>query len=46
MRKELEGYEAVQFGVFGFVDCAHTAAADSFDDLIMGNSFTDQLYLL
>jgi hypothetical protein len=35
-REKLEGYEAVQFGVFGLVDDAH-AAAEFFEDAIVGN---------
>src|SRR5262245_12540954 len=36
--KKLEGYEAVQPGVFGFVDHSHSAAAQSLQYAVMGES--------
>jgi hypothetical protein len=36
-REEFEGHEAVELGVFGFVHDAHSAAAEFFEDTIVGN---------
>ena len=36
-RKELQGHEAVQPRVFGFVDHAHSAATQAFNDAVVGN---------
>src|ERR1700747_518592 len=36
-REELEGHEAVELGVLGLVDDAHPAAAQFFEDVIVGN---------
>ena len=41
VRKELQGDKAPQFGIFGLVDHAHTAAAELFNDAVMGNSLAD-----
>ena len=35
--KELQGDEAVQLHVLGFIDHAHPSAAELFDDAIVGN---------
>ena len=36
-REEFESHEAVQLGVFGFVDHSHAAAAQFFEDVIVRN---------
>jgi len=36
-REEFKGHEAVQLGVFRFVDHAHPATAQFFEDVIVGN---------
>ena len=40
-REEFEGDEAVQAGVFRFIDHAHAAPAKFFEDAVMGDSLTD-----
>ena len=42
--KEFKSDEAVELGVFGFVDNAHPAAAEFFDDTEMGNAAADQTW--
>jgi hypothetical protein len=39
--QELEGDEAAEFGVFGLVDHAHAAAAEFFDDAVVGDGLVD-----
>ncbi|HUI77606.1 MAG TPA: hypothetical protein VLY24_06805 [Bryobacteraceae bacterium] len=39
--QELQGHEAAQAGVFGFVDNAHSAAAQLFNDAVVRNCLTD-----
>ena len=41
VRQEFQGDEAVKFGVFGFVDYAHAAAAEFFDDAVMRDGLAD-----
>ena len=41
-RKEFQRDEAVQAGVFGFVDHTHPAAAKPLDDAVVGNGPPDQ----
>jgi len=36
-REEFESHEAVEHGVFRFVNHSHAAAARSFEDVIVGN---------
>ena len=36
-REEFQGDHALETGVFGFVNDAHAAAADFFEDAVMGN---------
>lgn len=36
-REELESYPPLQTGVLGLVDCAHSTAAEFFDDPVVGN---------
>ena len=40
--EEFESDEAAELGVFGFVDDAHSAAAEFFDDAVVGNRLSDQ----
>ena len=40
--KKFEGDEAAELGVFGFVDDAHSAAAEFFDDAVMRDGLSDQ----
>src|SRR5579863_8208046 len=40
--KKFESDEAAEFGVFGFVDDAHSAAAEFFDDAVMRNGLSDE----
>ena len=42
VRKKLEGHEAVQAGVFRFVNDAHATAAKFFEDTIVGNGLANQ----
>jgi hypothetical protein len=42
VRKEFQGNETVQLGVFGFVDDAHASAAEFFDDMKMCNGAADE----
>jgi hypothetical protein len=39
--KKLQGDEAMQPGVLGFVDHAHPAAAEFFNDAVMGDGLVD-----
>ncbi|MGH7494780.1 MAG: hypothetical protein ACREOO_20605 [bacterium] len=39
-RQEFEGNEALELGVFGFVDDAHAATAELFEDFVMRNGLT------
>ena len=41
--QELECHIAVESGVAGLVDETHTAAAEPFDDLVVGNRATDHV---
>src|SRR5579864_2955418 len=41
VRQELQGDEAVELGVDGFVDDAHASAAQSFDDAIVRDGLAD-----
>jgi hypothetical protein len=43
VRKELQGNETVQLGVFGFINDAHASAAEFFDDMKMFNGATDEV---
>ena len=40
--EEFQGDEAIEARVFGFVDDAHSAAAEFFDDAVMGNCAADK----
>ena len=40
--KKLEGDEAAEARVFGFVDHAHTAATELFDDPVVGDGLIEQ----
>ena len=40
--EEFEGDVAVEANVFGFVDDAHAAATEFFDDAVMGDSLADE----
>ena len=39
--QELEGDEAAEFGVLGFIHYAHAAAAELFDDAIVRDGLVD-----
>jgi hypothetical protein len=41
--QELEGDEAAQFGVLGFINHAHAAAAKFLDYAVVGDSLADQV---
>ena len=41
LRQELERHKAMQPGVLGLVDHAHTAAAKLFNDAVVGDGFAD-----
>ena len=41
VRKELQGDEATELGVFGFVDHAHPAAAELFDNAVVRDGLAD-----
>ncbi len=40
-RKKFQGDAAAEFGVFGFVDDAHAAAAKFAEDFVMGDGFVE-----
>ena len=40
--QEFQGDEAVEEGVFGFVDDAHSAAAESFEDAVVRDGLSDE----
>ena len=40
--EKFESDEAAEAGVFGFVDDAHSAAAEFFDDAVMGDGLADE----
>ena len=40
--KKFESDEAAEFGVFGFVDDAHAAAAEFFSDAVMGDGLAER----
>jgi hypothetical protein len=42
--QELEGYEAMQASVFGFVDNTHATAAQLFDDAVVRDGLTDHWF--
>jgi len=42
VRQELQSDETAEFGVFGFVDDAHSATAEFFDDAVMRNCLAEQ----
>ena len=41
LRQELEGNETMQPGIFGFIDHAHPATAELFQNPVMGDGLTD-----
>jgi len=41
LRQELEGNEAMQPRVFGFIDHAHAPAAEFLDDAVVRDGFAD-----
>jgi hypothetical protein len=41
-REELQGDEAAEASVFGFVDDAHAAATEFFHDAVVGNRLTNE----
>ena len=43
--EEFEGYEAAEFGVLGFVDYAHAAAANFFDDAVVRDGLADHFVI-
>jgi hypothetical protein len=40
-RKEFEGDEAIEAGVFGLIDDAHAATTQLFNNAVVGNSLAD-----
>ncbi len=40
--KKFQGYETAEFGVFGFVNDTHSAAAEFFDDAVIGDGLADE----
>jgi hypothetical protein len=42
IRQELERDETTKLGILGFVDDAHTTAAELLDDAVARNGLTDQ----
>jgi hypothetical protein len=45
-RKELDGHEPAQLGVFGLVDHTHSAATEFFDDAVMRKGLAEQPRML
>jgi hypothetical protein len=43
--QEFEGYEAAKLGVFGFIDHAHTAPTNLFDDAVVRNGLADHFWV-
>ena len=41
VRKELQGNEAVEFDILGFIDHTHAAATELFDDSIMRDGLSN-----
>jgi hypothetical protein len=42
VRQEFEGYEASEFGIFGFIDDAHASAAELLDDAVVRDGAADE----
>jgi hypothetical protein len=42
IRQEFQGDEAMQAGIFGFVDNAHATAAKAIDNLVVRKSLADE----
>jgi len=41
IRQKFQSYHAAEARVFGFIDDAHAAAAEFFEDAVMRNGFAD-----
>jgi hypothetical protein len=43
LRQEFESYGTVEFGVVGFIDYAHAALTELFNDLVVADSRADHV---